>query len=439
VPNVRLQMYYTEVYFVCISCLEGNLSGLPPVAEYEQSNACGGGCNCANHPSVDGRRLFSHQGVVGYSTVCAVGFFHASARVHLWVANLVCVGVLSYTEMLIETEPASGVGLVVDTTVECFRSVYKLALVTKGDHWLLGIFNNNETSVSVRALGSELAVVTAYGVCAWAPVVPVVYSIVSSVSHFVFANTFNIHVVGDVSLDSSRKSIGTYGTSIDVRERSFTGNFLRALDLASGADGILHQNSADSWFSGVSVLVFAVVDDVVVANLCKVHNITANFDVFVDPAVNTVRACGTIVDVVVVVVGLESHVVGANDGDDWLGVVFVDDGTAFLVGVNLSVAWLVLAYVLQYVCANLEGLESFQSARRSFVGTTLSLATANLFTVAGLPVKGHFNILGQITSTLVFAPEGFFGNVKTVDNVHVFLVSGRVLDLVKVVDATVVL
>merc|ERR1711959_207674 len=431
--NVLYQSY------TFISCLEGNLCGWPPVAEYKQSNAGGGGCNCANHPSVDGRRLFGHHRVVGYSTVCAVGFFHASGRVHLWVANLVCVGVLSYTEVFVETEPASGVGLVIDTTVECFRSVYKLALVTKGNYWLLGILDNNKTGVSVRALGSELAVITAYGVCAWAPVVPVVYSIVCSVSHFVFANTFNIHVVGNMTFDGSRKSIGTYGTSIDVWERSFTSNFLRALDLASGANGILHQNSSYSWFSGVSVLVFAVVDDVVVANLCKVHNVTADFNVFINPAVNTVRACGTIINVVVVVVGLECHVVCANDGDNWLGVVFVDNSTAFLVAMNLSVAGLVLAYVLQYICANLKGVESFQSASGSFISTTLSLACANRFTVAGLPVKRHFNSAGQIASALIHAPEGFFRNVETVDDFHVFLVSGRVLDLVKVVDATVVL
>jgi len=139
------------------------------------------------------------------------------------------------------------------------------------------------------------------------------------------------------------------------------------------------------------------------------------------------------------VVGLVSTIVAADNVDDWSSVVFVDDGTAFGVFVNLAMAWLVLAYVLDHKCAYLEGIESLQCTVHVFVSTTFSLAPANDLTVTGTLVKGHFNSIGQITSALVYAPEGFFCYIKTVDENHVFLVSGRMLDNVKVVDATVVL
>jgi len=125
-----------------------------------------------------------------------------------------------------------------------------------------------------------------------------------------------------------------------------------ASDGAGRAGGVLDDHSTGHGVSGVAS-VLALVGDLVGANLGEVDHVAGDFDLLGDDTVNLIGASGTIVDVVLVEGGLDGHEVVAEDVDDGLGVVLVDEGTALGGGESVAVS----AGVLDEVGSRLEGVE----------------------------------------------------------------------------------
>merc|ERR1719155_144556 len=146
------------------------------------------------------------------------------------------------------------------------------------------------------------------------------------------------------------------GAEVGVREGSLADDLLGLLatvELAGRASGVLDDDGAGKRVGSVAGGVLALVGDLVGADLGEVDDVAGDLDLLGDDIVDLVGAGGAIIDVVLVVGGLDGHEVVAKDVKDRLGVVLVDDGAALGDGV----AVLVSAVVLDEVGSRLEGVE----------------------------------------------------------------------------------
>merc|ERR1719440_2236832 len=210
--------------------------------------------------------------------------------------------------------------------------------------------------------------------------------------------------------------VGAGGAEVGVREGSLADDLLGLLatvELAGRASGVLDDDGAGKRVGSVAGSVLALVGDLVGADLGEVDNVTGDLDLLGDDIVDLVGASGAIIDVVLVVGGLDGHEVVAKDVKDRLGVVLVDDGAALGDGVTV----LVSAVVLDEVGSRLEGVEG------------------DLGALAGAGVHGG---LGGGLGAFVGAGGGLLGLHEVGDDLDVLGVASGVLDDV-VVEAALAL
>merc|ERR1719440_1705266 len=178
---------------------------------------------------------------------------------------------------------------------------------------------------------------------------------------------------------------------------------LATVELAGRASGVLDDDGAGKRVGSVAGSVLALVGDLVGADLGEVDNVTGDLDLLGDDIVDLVGASGAIIDVFLVVGGLDGHEVVAKDVKDRLGVVLVDDGAALGDGVTV----LVSAVVLDEVGSRLEGVEG------------------DLGALAGAGVHGG---LGGGLGAFVGAGGGLLGLHEVGDDLDVLSVASGVLD-----------
>merc|ERR1712226_107073 len=324
----------------------------------KESDASDGRGDGAHDPSVDG----------------GLGFFH---------------------EVGVEAGLAGLVGLAVDTLVVGRGLVDLLAAEVEGDNGLEGVLDDD------GAAGGVLALALADGVAGL---------VGGGVSEDVRAGGLDVEGAGALGGTGAVDVVGAGGAEVGVREGSLADDLLGLLatvELAGRAGGVLDDHSAGKRVGGVAGGVLALVGDLVGADLGEVDNVTGDLDLLGDDIVDLVGAGGAIIDVVLVVGGLDGHEVVAKDVKDRLGVVLVDDGAALGDGVTV----LVSAVVLDEVGSRLEGVEG------------------DLGALAGAGVHGG---LGGGLGAFVGAGGGLLGLHEVGDDPDVLSVASGVLDDVMV-------
>merc|ERR1711934_1076664 len=233
------------------------------------------------------------------------------------------------------------VGLAVDTLVVGRGLVDLLAAEVEGDNGLEGVLDDD------GAAGGVLALALADGVAGL---------VGGGVSEDVRAGGLDVEGAGALGGTGAVDVVGAGGAEVGVREGSLADDLLGLLatvELAGRARGVFDDDGAGKRVGSVAGGVLALVGDLVGADLGEVDNVAGDFDLLGDDIVDLVGAGGAIIDVVLVVGGLDGHEVVAKDVKDGLGVVLVDDGAAL----GLGVAVLVRAVVLDEVGSRLEGVE----------------------------------------------------------------------------------
>merc|ERR1711934_452457 len=293
------------------------------------------------------------------------------------------------------------VGLAVDTLVVGTGLVDLLAPEVEGDDGLEGVLDDD------GAAGGVLALALADGVARL---------VRGGVSEDVRAGGLDVEGAGALGGAGAVDVVGAGGAEVGGREGSLADDLLGLLatvELAGRASGVLDDDGAGKRVGSVAGGVLALVGDLVGADLGEVDNVAGDFDLLGDDIVDLVGAGGAIIDVVLVVGGLDGHEVVAKDVKDRLGVVLVDDGTALGDGVTVRVS----AVVLDEVGSRLEGVEG------------------DLGALAGAGVHGG---LGGGLGASVGAGGGLLGLHKVGDDMDVLGVASGVLDDV-VVEAALAL
>merc|ERR1712226_1323962 len=324
----------------------------------KESDASDGRGDGAHDPSVDG----------------GLGFFH---------------------EVGVEAGLAGLVGLAVNALVGGGRLVDLLAAEVEGDDGLEGVLDDD------GAAGGVLALALADGVAGL---------VGGGVGEDVRAGGLDVEGAGALGGAGAVDVVGAGGAEVGVREGSLADDLLGLLatvELAGGSSGVLDDDGAGKRVGSVAGGVLALVGDLVGADLGEVDNVTGDLDLLGDDIVDLVGASGAIIDVVLVVGGLDGHEVVAKDVKDRLGVVLVDDGAALGDGVTVRVS----AVVLDEVRSRLEGVEG------------------DLGALAGAGVHGGG---GLGLGALVGAGGGLLGLHEVGDHLDVLGVASGVLDDVMV-------
>merc|ERR1719440_1157549 len=291
------------------------------------------------------------------------------------------------------------VGLAVDTLVVGTGLVDLLATEVEGDDGLERVLDDDGAAGGVLALADGVARLVRGGV-----------------SEDVRAGGLDVEGAGALGGAGAVDVVGAGGAEVGVREGSLADDLLGLLatvELAGRASGVLDDDGAGKRVGSVAGGVLALVGDLVGADLGEVDNVTGDLDLLGDDIVDLVGASGAIIDVVLVVGGLDGHEVVAKDVKDRLGVVLVDDGAALGDGVTV----LVSAVVLDEVGSRLEGVEG------------------DLGALAGASVHGG---LGGGRGALVGAGGALLGLHEVGDDLDVLGVASGVLDDV-VVEAALAL